>query len=321
MHPLENRCPLWRKERKSRQTTADRRRGQSPGPNPIPRGPRGGGLLETETAPKGLNPNPARARTDQAGRPDCMGVEEGKPDIQVSIDAPRSEGVAPDKSTEHSGQEFPGWTEELSGFAEYIDYITDGADSDAGNKGSQDGVEAEGTNRLIPTPVPEEKDPAVECPDTEENEVVICQLRSSSMLKVAVSLNNVPLQAVVDTAAEATIISDRVLQMLKPAPQKIRDVVLSTAGRDMKIKGVVVGPVHIKLGENVFTENIYTAPISDDMLLGLDFLCRHSTAINIGEKQLEVVLQKIPLSLGHTRNPDKVAQVYTQERTTILPML
>ena len=248
-----------------------------------------------------------------------MGVGEGEPDNQVSIDAPRNEGVAPDKSTEHSGQEFPGWTEELSGFAEYIDYITEGADSDAGTKGSQVGVGAEGTNRLIPTPVPEEKDPAVECPDTEENEVVICQLRSSSMLKVAVSLNNVPLQAVVDTAAEVTIISDRVLQMLEPAPQEIRDVVLSTAGRDMKMKGVVVGPVHIKLGEKVFTENIYTAPISDDMLLGLDFLCRHSTAINIGEKQLEVGLQKIPLSLGHTRNPDKVAQVYTQESTTIPP--
>ena len=79
--------------------------------------------------------------------------------------------------------------------------------------------------------------------DPGQGEVVICRLRSCSTLSVAMSLGNIPLRAIVDTAAEVTIISDKLLTKLDLKPPKLRDVLLCTAGRD--IKGMVVGPVHI----------------------------------------------------------------------------
>ena len=51
------------------------------------------------------------------------------------------------------------------------------------------------------------------------------------------------------------------------------------------MRGLVVGPVDLKLGENTYTQNLYVAPIEDQMLLhvGIDFLKRHGMSINLKE--------------------------------------
>ena len=76
------------------------------------------------------------------------------------------------------------------------------------------------------------------------------------------------MRAIIDTAAEVTLISDRMYSLLDPPPRRIREVILNTAGRDLKMKGFVVGPVQIKLGSQTYSEEIYVASIADDMLLG-----------------------------------------------------
>ena len=83
--------------------------------------------------------------------------------------------------------------------------------------------------------------------DPGEEEVVVCCLHSRSMFSVRVGLNSTFLNAIIDTAAEVTIISDRVHNILNPKPPKIKEVTLNTAGRDMKMKGIVAGPVEVKL--------------------------------------------------------------------------
>ena len=42
---------------------------------------------------------------------------------------------------------------------------------------------------------------------------------------------------------------------------------LTTAGRDMQMKGMVVGPLSMAPGKYMLNEVVYVAPISDDMLL------------------------------------------------------
>ena len=104
-------------------------------------------------------------------------------------------------------------------------------------------------------------------------EVSICQLQSCSMLNVPILLGDLPLRAIIDTAAGITIISDQVHNRLIPRPPRIREVTLHTAGRDMKMAGFVValvGPVSMKLGGCTFEEEICVVPIEDEMLLGLD---------------------------------------------------
>ena len=76
----------------------------------------------------------------------------------------------------------------------------------------------------------------------------------------------------VDTAAQVTIISDWVFDSLQRKPEKIRDVKLLTAGRDLAISGKVVEPVRLKIGERWYMENVYVVPIDQEMLLGFDIL-------------------------------------------------
>ena len=52
--------------------------------------------------------------------------------------------------------------------------------------------------------------------------VVVCQVNSSSQFTINVQVGDVPVTAVVDTAAQVTIISDRVYKSLKHKPSKIR---------------------------------------------------------------------------------------------------
>lgn len=114
-------------------------------------------------------------------------------------------------------------------------------------------------------------------------------MRSSSNIKVNLSINGVPVAAVIDTAAQVTIISDGLYKSFKVRPPTLSKVILHTAGRDLKMSGYKVGPVSIVIGSQIFPENeVYVAPVGDDMLLGLDFLHQHGAIINMSNGKLEI---------------------------------
>ena len=117
--------------------------------------------------------------------------------------------------------------------------------------------------------------------DNFPEDVLVCQLRISSMLSVQIHIDGKPFKAVVDTAAEVTFLSDRIHQTLHHKPPVIKHVVLNTAGREIKMKGLIVGPVAMTLGEYTLNEVVYIAPIDDDMLLGVDLLRKYNATINI----------------------------------------
>ena len=170
-------------------------------------------------------------------------------------------------------------------------------------------------------PAGEEQDPGSDSMSTWED-ITICQLPSSSMLSVPVSLQDVKLLAVVDTAAAVTIISDSIFRELQPTPPYLKKVILHTAGRDMKMEGFVVGPVALKLGEITFPEAVYVAPIQDDMLLGLDFLLRHGVDIKLDDMCLDFRRngEKVPIEVKRkvTSKDSAVAKV-TIEKTVKMP--
>ena len=99
------------------------------------------------------------------------------------------------------------------------------------------------------------------------------------------SLQDVKLLAVIDTAAEETIISDSIFRELQPSPPYLKKVILHTAGRDRMMDGV--GPVALKLGKTTYPEAVYVASIQDDMLLGLDFMLRHGVDIKLNDRCLD----------------------------------
>ena len=116
--------------------------------------------------------------------------------------------------------------------------------------------------------------------------------------------------AVVDTAAQVTIISDLVFNSLKRKLENIRDVKLLTAGRDLAFSGRVVGPVRLKIGERWYTENVYLAPIDQKMLLGLDILRDRGQAIlDMGSGVLFFDGMRISLDVDSAGECPKVSRV------------
>ncbi|KAH3821785.1 hypothetical protein DPMN_123553 [Dreissena polymorpha] len=84
----------------------------------------------------------------------------------------------------------------------------------------------------------------------------------------------------------------------------------------MSMNGFVCGPLTIQIGESEFEGNVYVAPISDDMLLGLDFMRKHKMLVNIPEERVSMGTLKIPMLKQPM--PEEVASV-TVCRTTVIP--
>ena len=141
-----------------------------------------------------------------------------------------------------------------------------------------------------------ESDKSPEGPDSEIK--TACQIQSASQFTIPIQVGDRPITAVIDSAAECTIISDRVYQSLHNKPAKLRDVKLMTAGRQLAIDGFVVGPVKLKIGTQWYSENVCIAPIEKEMLLGFDILFRRKSVLNMAKRILNFDGEDIRLNLG-----------------------
>jgi hypothetical protein len=80
------------------------------------------------------------------------------------------------------------------------------------------------------------------------------------------------LQAVVDTAAQVTLVSEEFYKSLDPAPPIRKEVVMNTAGKGMQMNGYIAGPFQVVLGTHLFTVEIPLArntPASFSLTKGL----------------------------------------------------
>ena len=154
----------------------------------------------------------------------------------------------------------------------------------------------------------------------EPEEVLVCQMRSISQYAMHIQVNDKSIKAVVDTAAQVTIISDRVFKSLKNKPKQLRTVKLLAAGRDMGMSGFVAGPVRLRIGSKWYSENVYVAPIEQDMLLGFDILHGVGRAIlDLAKGMLYFDGMCITLDGdAHIRDP-QVARITVARRRVVPP--
>ena len=120
--------------------------------------------------------------------------------------------------------------------------------------------------------------------DTDEEEdgaVTVLKLSNWVMFRVPVEVQGMQLQAVVDTAAQVTLVSEEFYKSLDPAPPIRKEVVMNTAGKGMQMNEYIAGPFQVVLGTHQFSVEIYVAPIEEDMLLGLDFLKANGVSLHL----------------------------------------
>ena len=88
--------------------------------------------------------------------------------------------------------------------------------------------------------------------------VTVNKVSSTSMLFVPIRLGEIEVKAVVDTAAEVSIISDKIYSVLHPQPPPMENIILQTADRNQRREAMIVGLIPITLGSVRFDEKLET---------------------------------------------------------------
>lgn len=102
--------------------------------------------------------------------------------------------------------------------------------------------------------------------------VVVQMLKSMSAFTLPVRVNDRHIDAVVDSAADVTIISEELYSSLNRKPKKVKSIHLDTAGKELSMEGFIAEPISIGIGQSIYKGPIYVATIEQDMLLGIDSL-------------------------------------------------
>ena len=144
-------------------------------------------------------------------------------------------------------------------------------------------------------------------------------LQSLSSVTIPVRVGGIPVEAVVDSAAQVTIISDRIFNKLKNPPKKIHTVSLQTAGRQMYMHGFIADPLGVNIGQSYYKGPIYVAPIQQDMLFGMDLIQRCGAIINVGKGTFIYDGHEITMNIGDREGKPSVARVTVAKRCVVPP--
>uniref|UniRef100_A0A8W8MJN8 Peptidase A2 domain-containing protein n=1 Tax=Magallana gigas TaxID=29159 RepID=A0A8W8MJN8_MAGGI len=113
--------------------------------------------------------------------------------------------------------------------------------------------------------------------------------------QLPVEVNDVPVSAVVDTAAEITIVAQSIHDQMSPRPEIIssKDVSLAGGGETMMVGSLA--DVLVEIGGTHVRHHVYFAPLQVDMLLGIGFLHENDVDVNCSTGNLRVGASKVPM--------------------------
>ena len=167
--------------------------------------------------------------------------------------------------------------------------------------------------------------PTTQIPQVSQStkEVVVHNCGKSSAgftLVVPVKINGLEVSAVVDTAAEATIVSRAVYEQLKTKPDLTREVVLIGLDRSSGIWGQLMIS-DLTIGSHTLKWQAYVADMPDQCLLGLDFLIHYGVDIQLSKNSIMVMGEEILATLQKTTSGTEVqvGHVSLKKHTVVPP--
>ncbi|XP_024118778.1 uncharacterized protein LOC112140100, partial [Oryzias melastigma] len=147
-----------------------------------------------------------------------------------------------------------------------------------------------------------------------------CTKNQGESLQIPVKVNGIPTQAVVDTGAQTTIISEELFQQFsKENEKKLSETYLLNAGVGDSMVAKHGLNVNFKIASKSIDWDVHVAPIRDSVLLGLDLMKCHDVVIHARGKVFidnELVPSKIMRSDG---TDYYVTRVMLGKTTTIPP--
>ena len=148
--------------------------------------------------------------------------------------------------------------------------------------------------------------------------IYVHQVRAGSSF-VQLTAGSIDINARIDSGAEITILSSKIYEKLSKAPAKIKEVELQIADNDTVMKGFIIQPLKMRLGNQCFSERVYVASIGDDMLLGHDLLHHLGVCLNLRTDTLVLNEEVIPISTSFKDKRVTVARVSIGKRVKVPP--
>jgi hypothetical protein len=143
-------------------------------------------------------------------------------------------------------------------------------------------------------------------------------VRTSSVL-IQLDLHGTPVKAVVDTAAQITLVSSDFYQSLTNKPELSEKILLKGAGKDMTMTGKVWKSAGITMGGQKYNWDVCVAPIHDQVILGLDFLKYYNVIINLNSYSFSIRGKSLPITTMRDREGSDyvVSRVWLDDKVTI----
>ena len=124
-----------------------------------------------------------------------------------------------------------------------------------------------------------------------------------------IKINGLEIPAIVNTAAEATILSKKACNQLKKKPSVIKEINLNGLNVGAPVQGQKIA-ANLTLGSNTYKWDVYIAEMGDLCLLGLDFLHHHGVDIKLNLHSIGIKGEEIFASLVKTSETSiKVSRV------------
>ena len=151
-----------------------------------------------------------------------------------------------------------------------------------------------------------------------EEGVYIHQVRAGSSF-VQLKVGSIDINARIDLGAEITILSSKIYEKLNKAPAKVKEVGLQMADKDTVMKGFIIQPLKMKLGNRCFSERVYVASIGDDMLLGHDLIHHLGVCLDLRTDTLILNEEQIPVITSFNNSTLTVARGSVKQKVRLPP--
>jgi hypothetical protein len=103
--------------------------------------------------------------------------------------------------------------------------------------------------------------------------------------------------AIIDTAAQVTVISEEFYKQLEDPPELGEALLIKSATVDGRMDTRCCHDLILELGERKFQIDVFVAPITDQILLGLDFMSEYRAVINLEDCSLGISGSSFPSNL------------------------
>ena len=146
-------------------------------------------------------------------------------------------------------------------------------------------------------------------------------LGNANLLRVPIHLQGLTINALVDTGAEVTILSDTLFHTLEHKPYIIKETIMHGAGKEMSMKCRITNPVRFRIGKLSFTHGLYVAPLDCEMILGYDFMAENKVVLDVAQRQMTIAGQTVNLLQGSEkpRAAPRAFKITIPEKTVIPP--